>query len=184
MGQLQPTLWRTCRVLACETRLEMLWLLFEKSELCVSELARLTGTTSHNASTQLRALNARGLITPRREKLRVLYRAEANAETVSAPVLLEALRAAFAKKTPLGTVFHICTAFTHPRRIEIVRSLTKAPQQTFGELLEATGMSPSALWIHLEKLSRRGFVKNREGLYGLVRPKDPLRRALLQAAYE
>lgn len=182
MSQLQPTLWRTCRVLACETRLEMLRLLFEKGELCVSELARLTGTTSHNASTQLRALNARGLITPRREKLRVLYRAEANAETASAPVLLEALRAAFTKKTPIRTVFHVCTAFTHPRRIEIVRSLTKAPQQTFGKLLVGTGMSSSALANHLEKLSARGFVKKREGLYGLVRLKDPLRRALLLSA--
>lgn len=184
MGQLQPTLWRTCRVLACETRLEMLWLLFEKRELCVSELAELTGTTAHNASTQLRALNARGLISPRREKRRVLYRAEASAETAAAPVLLEALRTAFTKKTPIRKIFHICTAFTHPRRIEIVRSLTKAPQQTFGEMLEGTGMSSSALANHLEKLSRRGFVKKRAGLYGLVRLKDPLRRALLLAACE
>jgi DNA-binding transcriptional ArsR family regulator len=171
-------------VLSCETRLELLRLLFEKGELCVSELARLTGTTSHNASTQLRALNARGLISPRREKLRVIYRAEANAETASAPVLLEALRAAFTKKTPIRTIFHICTAFTHPRRIEIARSLTKAPQQTFGEMLDDTAMSSSALATHLEKLLSRGFVKKREGRYGLVRLKDPLRRVLLQAACE
>jgi len=181
MSKLRPTLWRTCRVLACETRLEMLRLLFEKEELCVSEMADLTGITAHNASTQLRALNARGLITPRRENQKVIYRAEPNEELSAAPALLKEVRNAFEKKTPVKTIFHLCTAFTHQRRIELVRTLTDGPQ-SFGELLEKTGMSTSALWGHLDKLSARGFVKEQEGRYRLCRVKDPLRRALLQAA--
>ncbi|MBI9019825.1 MAG: transcriptional regulator [Verrucomicrobia bacterium] len=183
MNKLRPTLWRTCRVLACETRLEMLRLLFKKGELCVSEMADLTGISAHNASTQLRALNARGLITLRRENQKVIYRAEANGELSAAPTLLEAVRNAFEKKTPVRTVFHLCTAFTHDRRVWIVRILTEGPQ-SFGELLEKTGMSPSALWNHLEKLSARGFVKKQGGHYRLARVKDPLRRALRQTACE
>lgn len=184
MNQLRPSLWRTCRVLACDTRLKMLRLLFEQGELYVSKLADLTGISAHNASTQLRALNSRGLISPRREGMKVFYRAEPNESVAQAVTLLEALRTAFAKKMTTRTVFHVCTAFTHPRRIEVIRALSRTPQQTFGELLETTGMSTSALWIHLEKLSARGFVKKREGFYGLVQLKDPLRRALLQTACE
>lgn len=180
MSKLRPTLWRTCRVLACETRLEMLRLLFEEGELCVSEMADLTGISAHNASTQLRALNARGLITPRREDQRVIYRAEANENLDAAPLLLDAVRDAFAKKTSAKNIFHSCTAFTHERRIEIVRALVDAPK-TFGDLMKETGMSPSALWNHLEKLSARGFVKERERLYRLRRQKTPLCRALLNA---
>jgi len=180
MSKLRPTLWRTCRVLACETRLKMLRLLFENGELCVSEMADLTGISPHNASTQMRALNARGLITPRREGQRVIYRAEANEELDAAPLLLEAVRDAFAKKTPAKTVFHACTAFTHERRIEIVRVLTGGPR-SFGDLMQETGMSSAALWNHLDKLSSRGFVKARDNRYRLCRVNGPFRRALLKA---
>ena len=180
MSKLRPTLWRTCRVLASETRLEMLRLLFEQGELCVSEIADLTGISPHNTSTQLRALNARGLITPRREGQKVIYRAEANENLDAAPALLEAVRDAFAKKTSAKTIFHSCTAFTHERRIEIVHILTTQGPQTFGDLMKKTGMSSSALWNHLDKLSDRGFVAGRDHRYRLRRVKDPLRRALLQ----
>jgi len=180
MSKLRPTLWRTCRVLACETRLEMLRLLFEKGELCVSEMADLTGISPHNASTQLRALNARGLITPRRENQKVIYRAEANEELDAAPALLNTIRAAFAKKTSARTIFHSCTAFTHERRIQIVRVLENGAKP-FGDLMKETGMSSAALWNHLDKLSDRGFVKEQDRRYRLIRVKDPLRRALLKA---
>lgn len=181
MSAIEPSLWRTCRVLACESRLEMLRLLIERGELCVSELADLAGTTPHNASTQLRALNARGLITPRRERLRVLYRAEANDSLAAAPRLLEAVRAAFAAGTSQKTVFRICTAFTHPRRIEITRTLQTAPL-SLDALQEKTGISLSALWQHLDKLESRGFVKKSGTQYLPAKRKDQLRNALWQCA--
>ena len=181
MNQLHPTLWRTCRVLACETRLELLQHLFEQGELCVSELAAMTGISPHNASTQLRALNARGLIALRREKQKVIYRAEANEALDDAPALLRAVCDAFTKQTPRRTVFRLCTGFTHERRIKLVHVLAVSPQ-TFGELLSGTGMSGSALALHLEKLSSRGFVKKQAGRYHLRRVKNPLRHALLHAA--
>ncbi len=135
MNRLRPTLWRTCRVLASETRLDLLQHLFGQGELCVSELAAMTGISPHNASTQLRALNARGLIARRRENKNVIYRAEANEELPDAPALLTAVRDAFAKQTPRRTVFHLCTGFTHERRIELARVLSVAPR-TFGESAE------------------------------------------------
>ncbi len=179
MSKLRPTLWRTCRVLACETRLEMLRLLFEKGELCVSEMADLTKVSPHNASTQLRALNARGLITPRREKQKLFYRAEANENLDAAPLLLNAVRDAFTKNISAKTIFHSCTAFTHERRIQIVHALESGPK-SFGALMKETGILPSALWNHLDKLSDRGFVTERDQRYHLRRVKDPFRRTLLQ----
>jgi len=121
------------------------------------------------------------LIIPRREDMRVIYRAEANEELDAAPILLEAVREAFAKKVPAKIIFRACTAFTHERRIEIIRVLTTNGPQTFGDLLEATGMSSAALWNHLDKLSDRGFVRDRERCYRLMRIKDPLRSALIRA---
>jgi len=44
MHKLRPTLWRTCRAIAHETRLRLLWGVFKESDLCVVELARLVGT--------------------------------------------------------------------------------------------------------------------------------------------
>lgn len=181
MSRLRPTLWRTCRVLACETRLKMLRALFDEGELCVSEMAKRVGISAHNASTQLRALNARGLITPRRVKQRVLYRAEANEELDDAPQLLSAVRDAFARKTPIADVFHLCTAFTHARRIELVQILSGGPRR-FSDLQKETHLPYLSLREHLNKLVSRRFVKQEGHDFHLCTPRDPLRRTLLAAA--
>jgi DNA-binding transcriptional ArsR family regulator len=66
MKALRPALWRTCRGIACESRLRLLWALFAQNELCVCAAAKQTGMGEAQASVQLRALNARGLISSRR----------------------------------------------------------------------------------------------------------------------
>ncbi len=179
--KLNPTLWRTCRILASETRLQMLWLIFDEKELYVEQMAEWTGMSIPNASNQLRALSARGLISPRREKMLVLYRAEANESLEAAPALLEALRVCHEKSVSFKTLIRQATAFTHERRIEIVREL-KGKELVFQKLLEATGMSSSALSRHLKKLEARGFVKYREGLYRTAYPGNVLGRTLLKLA--
>ncbi len=179
--KLRPTLWRTCRVIANETRLTLLWKIFEEGELCVHELVEQTGVSRPNASTQLRALSARGLIMPRREDMRVIYRAEANAGISFAPPLLDALRECFEQSMTFKTVIRQATAFTHERRIEIVRAL-KGKILSFETLLGTTGMSSTALSRHLNKLERRGFVKYTKGIYRLGAPRNPLSRVLVEIA--
>jgi len=169
MYKLRPTLWRTCQVIACETRLLFLWNLFENKELYVAEMARITGTSAHNATTQLRVLNARGLIVFRREKMRVIYRPEANTEVDYAPELLETLKKCHEQSMPFETVIRQATAFTHERRIEIVQALDGS-ELTFCDLLGSTGMAPSSLSRYLEKLEARGFVKRVNGVYRLSHP--------------
>lgn len=179
--ELRPTLWRTCRVIANETRLQLLWHIFDESELCVNQLAQRAGATRPNASNQLRALSARGLITSRREKKNVIYRMEANNGVAFAPRLLEALKKCHEQSTPFKTIIQQATAFTHERRIEIVRTLN-GKKLSFGELRDTTGISPAALSRHLEKLEARRFIKRTDGIYRLTWPGNPLGRILIDIA--
>jgi len=178
---LRPTLWRTCRVMACETRLRLLWILFDEGELSVCELAHRAGMGNPQASVQLRALNARGLITFRREKMRVIYCAEANDAVDSAPQLLEGLRMSHDHNMKFPTVIRQATAFTHQRRIELVRILENEPMDS-EQLLQVSGMSYSALSLHLRKLTARGFIKKIDGKYRVFPSANRLGNVLLQIA--
>lgn len=180
MSRLRPTLWRTCRVIACETRLRLLWLVFEHGGLCVCELAQAAGISDQNASNQLRAINARGLITPRRNRLRVIYYPEPNLEVEHADALLAGLRHCCETGMPFKTVIRQATAFTHARRIQIVRILATEPC-TFGVILERTGMPTASLAHHLSKLETRGFIKRFCGVYRLRTPGNPFGRVLMKA---
>jgi len=178
MKSLRPTLWRTCRAIANTTRLRLLWKIFQSEGLCVGELARATGASRENATIQLRALNARGLITSTRRGKRVIYRAEANPGVDGAEELLDALRESFHAKIPLKVVFREATAFTHSRRIFLMKTVSLS-SGSFDELLEASGMSPIALQWNLSKLEARGFVKARGDFYEVGHPKNPLGKCLM-----
>jgi len=180
-NQLRPTLWRTCRVVACESRLRLLWALFDEKELSVCELAHRTGMGNPQASIQLRALNARGLISFRREKMRVIYRAEANDAVDAAPQLLAGLRMCHDRNMRFSTVIRQATAFTHQRRIELVRILKAEPMGS-EQLLEVSGMSSTALSLHLRKLMDRGVIEKVDGEYSLFLPSNQLGKVLLQVA--
>jgi len=141
----------------------------------------LVGISQPNASAQLRALAERGLIIPRREDMRVIYRAEANSAVNFAPELLEALRECYERSMSFKNIIRQATAFTHERRIEIVRAL-RGEALSFAALLDATGMSSAALSRHLDKLERRGFVKRTEGFFRLGIPGNRLGRTLMKLA--
>lgn len=178
---LRPSLWRTCRVIACESRLRLLWIIFDEGEQSVCELARRAGMGEPQASLQLRALNARGLIRSRREKMRVFYSAKANDAVDFAPLLLTGLRTCHGRNMRFSTVIRHATAFTHQRRIELVQIL-KDGAMDGDQLLDASGMSASALFLHLRKLMARGVVNKTDGKYMLGVSSNPLGRVLLQAA--
>ncbi len=57
------------KVLADESRLDMLWLLFNHRELCVCDFIETLGITQSKASRHLRTLYNAGLLTDRREGL-------------------------------------------------------------------------------------------------------------------
>ncbi len=174
-------LWRTCRIIACEVRLELLWSLFENKELNVTQLTLATGKSFPYISTQLRMLTEHGLIVYRREEMNVFYRAEANTAMRFAPPLLEALRAGFNQSMSFQTAIRQATALSHGRRNEIIQAL-KGKRCTFEELQAATGMSGSALSRHLCKLIDRGFVEHADKAYRCGKPGNRLGRTLIQLA--
>jgi DNA-binding transcriptional ArsR family regulator len=129
----------------------------------------------------LRALNARGLITPRRKKNFVIYTFEPNENLEVAPNLLAALKEVFKAGSTNREIYHLCTSFTHQRRIEIVRILYPAPMD-YDLLSVKTNYSQPALYRHLSKLLARGIIQKQNHLYSVAKSDNPLHNALIYAA--
>ena len=183
-SELQPTLWRTCRVLANRNRLRIFHSLFQQPDQTVSAIASRFGLSLSVASESLRLLESRSLLTARRTGKYVKYRVVPTSRNNPQSSLAAELRVIFHEKTLLkasDTIFHLVTAFTHPRRIEIFRTLRMRPG-TFDQVQAATGISALALSRHVKKLEARRFIECREGLYLVVRRVDPLRRELMRLA--
>lgn len=179
---LQPTLWRTCRVLANRKRLQILALLSRRPNQTVSSVATNMRLSMPAASQYLRALEARGLLTCRRVGLRVEYRPSATTAGGAPRAILAALRVVFRRKAqPLEVIFKLATAFTHPRRIEVFRAV-KEGADSFAKLQMATRISRRALFRHLAKLKARGFVKSEMEVYAMVNHSHPFGRVLARLA--
>ncbi len=179
MHSLNPTLWRTCRVLANMKRIELLYTLFEHPDLCVFELAEATDIRPEHASLHLRALSARGLIRQTRRKMRLICRAEANHELDAPPPLLHAIKQCHSQGMAAEKVIRQSTAFTHARRIEIIRAIPESGL-VMDALQQQTHISYPALKRHLKKLEARGFVVVGRNFVQRAIPPDPLSQALLQ----
>lgn len=183
MNKLRPTLWRTCRVLSNETRLKLLWRLMQEGEMSMGRLGASVGLSNSGASTHLRALGARGLLKAVRRGLYVFYSLEANNDVEHAAEIVDALRTCHDNAVSHSEVVKLATAFTHPRRIVIVRSLAEGRMDE-GVLAHSTGISTQALYRHLKKLESRGFVARDGDHVTLLEQTSVLGEALLQAALE
>ena len=181
---LQPTLWRTCRVLASARRLNLLAALARKQPQSVSELAKGCALTLPVASQSLRALEARGLLHVNRFRRRVEYRFPTRAEAGSLAELLAALRSALCRE-PVSTspIARLATGFTHPARIQIHRALQSGPRTRL-HLQAAIGVSTPAVLRHLRKLRSRGYISfdGGERVYTRCEHPDRIGRALSQLA--
>ena len=178
---LQPTLWRTCRVLANRKRLRIFALLLEQPGQTVSTIAARLNLSLPVASQYLRAMEARSLLKVRRFGLRVSYRIADN-QSDTAQGLVQTLRQTFRHdSSPAETIFKQATAFTHVRRIECFRVLS-GRAQTLVELRAATGISVRAIVRHINKLEARGFVVCRQSQYAVADRSDAFGRELTRLA--
>lgn len=182
-GELQPTLWRTCRVLAGRRRLALLGWVLKKGRSGVTELAGWAGLPVAVASRELRRLQSRGILRAWRSGRDVRYRFEADPMVHDAVRLVPVLRDGFRGDSMAfpDLCFRLATGFTHVRRIGIVRALAEGPAG-FDDLSRRTGIQKSALARHLAKLVRRGLVDKNHGLYGISSTPVPLARRLLELA--
>ena len=178
----QPTLWRTCRVLANRNRLQILALLIRQPDQTVSAVARQMKLSVPTASQYLRALEARGLLTCRRVGLQVKYRSSVATAGSAAGQIITALRLVFSRRgQSVQRLFDLATAFTHPRRIELIRAI-KNGADSFGKLEAATHISSPALSRHLAKLEARAFVKSEMDIYAVTNQAHPFGRVLAHLA--
>jgi len=181
-ASLQPTLWRTCRVLANRKRLRIFGLLLREPGLAVSAVADRLKLPVPVASQYLRAMEARGLLAVRRLGSRVYYRVRAVNEAGPAQPLVESLWRLFQRGgEPIEQIFKLATAFTHPRRIDLYQAL-RGGARTVNQLHVATGISRFSLWRHLAKLEARGFVTGQAGFYEMTSPEGGFGHALARLA--
>ena len=181
---LHPTLWRTCRVIANRSRLRIFALLIRQPGQTVSAIADRSNLPIPVASQYLRVLEARGLLEVRRVGRRVSYRLSSTITGGRAQGIVEAMLEVFRRDPkPVEALFKTATAFTHPRRIEIFRTIQRKPQ-TLHQLHDATGIPLWTLRRHLKKLEARAFVASWSGNYVAANRPDAFGRELARLAAE
>ncbi len=179
MLKLNPTLWRTCKMLAGKTRIRLLRQLHGHPGEGVTALGRRAGLKEAAASQELRRIQARGLLQAERRGLRLIYRMAADPQVVSATPLLKAIQTALSDLPPERDeeMAVIAAGLAHGRRIRIVRALLAGPVSA-AELPFAVRIPAHPFQVHLETLLASGFaIRTPVGLQFTV-PDHPLAKAL------
>ena len=179
MKTLNPTLWRTCRMLAGANRIRLLRAIFAQPGQSVSELAQALGIGLSDASQELRRIQSRGLLKSSRDGIRVIYRPEADPQVPTAAPLLKALKTAFADFPPERDEEMLALAFglAYPRRIAIARAL-QAASQTELDLGVALKLSSYAVFTHVKILQAGGWIRRIGRNRQFATPDHPLAEAL------
>jgi DNA-binding transcriptional ArsR family regulator len=194
---------RLFRALANQERLRILRVLTVLGETRVYELTRGLARTQGRVSTHLGVLATSGLVWWRRSGRATYYRL---AEDPSYPVTREAIafvRGAFGG-LPEGDIRSVASydrneseaasdaallgffrAFTHPRRLQILRYLSSSGPATVECLTASLSMSPQACSRHLANLQERNVIssagRRRGGTYVVSTLADRARRRLVSS---
>ena len=183
MKHLNPTLWRTCRMLSGAVRLRLLRALHEQPGQSVAELAKRAGIGKSDASQELRRIQSRGVLRSGREGARVIYRLEADPQVVSAAPLVRALQSALSRypADQDEEMRRLAWGLAYPRRVAMVQALVRAPRNG-GELGQALQWPGVTVYRHVRILKESGWVRWAGGRLEVVRPEHPLGHALLKLA--
>ena len=179
MQNLNPTLWRTCKMLAGTKRVQLLRQLQEQPGRSVSDLGKAVGVKRSDVSQELRRIQSRGLLKSRRQGVPLVYRLEADPQVSSAAPLLKAIQSALASRPPERDldICAIANGLANERRIAIVRALMVSPR-TRSELQTNLNVSAPACAKHLRILLNSGFAEEQNQLIHFRVPAHPLARAL------
>lgn len=177
---LNPTLWRTCRILAGRTRMLLLRRILKKPGQTVARLADAEKLSLPRASQELRRLQSRGLLRAERSGSFVRYRPLPDPQVPSAKPILQAVREMY-DRFPTAVdeqIIAMAAGLSHARRIDLVRVLRSGPADS--ERLRSTVPMPSiSLWRHLRELEACGWVRREEGLWRLAKNDSPLAKCLI-----
>lgn len=179
MPNLNPTLWRTCKMLAGAKRIQLLRQLQKQPGRSVRDLGKAVGVKRSDASQELRRIQSRGLLKSKRQGIPLVYRLEADPQVSSAAPLLKAILSAMASRPPERDL-DMCTlanGLANEHRIAIVRALMASPQ-TMADLQMNLNLSAPACVKHLRILLDSGYAEKRNQLIHFRVPAHPLARTL------
>ena len=181
MQPLNPTLWRTCKMLSGLSRIRLLRELYHHPGNCVSDLAERIGLKQPAASQELRRIQSRGLLQSERQGARLIYRMAPDPQVPSAAPILKAIQSALAALPPErdSEMNAIAAGLAHERRIRIVRILLNGPWLRLDLQMEAR-IPAFPFQRHLHTLQTGGFVKTANGQVQLSIPPHPLAKALIR----
>lgn len=176
---LSPTLWRTARVLAGETRLELLRRILARPGQMVTELAESLELSLPRASQELRRLQSRGLVRASRSGATVTYQAVPDPLVASAKPILAAMERALAdtKEGEMAGLIAVAQAFAHPRRLALIQELQLHPRRV-PELQGLLRMSGMATYRHLQRLRAAGLVQQKDQQWVFDAGTHPLAKCL------
>lgn len=180
MRRLNPTLWRTCRVLANPTRLRLLQLLLERPGSNVSQLAESMNIGISAASQELRRVQSRGLIRRTQQGPSVVYLPVPDPQVPSAAPLLKALQTAWAaNRNGSEKIARLAKGLACERRISLVRALVPQPQPN-DQLAHLVRTRSANLKKHLRILRKSGWVTKIDKRFALLPAGHPVQAALLK----
>ena len=182
--QLKPTLWRTARALSNPDRLNLMRLVANANGAKgVADLAVEAGLPVPTASTYLRALNARGLISVVRTASFVYYGTKSDRSLPVAVAIQEAFRRLFARKTLpkdwAARLLPLAKAYANPRREEIIRTVLQHQPIRYHELHRRVGFCETSFLRHLNILLKSDVLVHDidSSTYALAKPANSLAAA-------
>jgi len=191
------------RAMSHPPRLQILRLLTVLEEQAVTELAEAMTKPQFRISASLRVLATSGLVWRRRSGTFIYYRLAEKPRRPVTRAVLDALPAIYGAIPPddpkaiagdslIGDLQHSddaliawFRAFTHPRRLQIIRFVHTRGSADLPLLTQALSMSSSACWRHLARLQDCGIVHIPRGNGPMiVKPakcEDPIRQKIVHA---
>jgi len=133
------------------------------------------------ASLALRLLQSRGLLAVRRKSRYVYYHPAPHPSIPFAESLLSVLQTVLAEPKGPDNAFFFLTAFTHPRRLDILRALGRGVRDS-NDLRHICKLSAPAFSRHKTKLLRRGIITSPSpGSFQIQTPDNLLAQVLIRA---
>lgn len=180
MKTLNPTLWRTCRVMAGVHRLELLRLILLEPGQNVSQLAKRLGIGISDASQELRRLQSRGLLRRTCQGRSVVFMPVPDPQVPTAAPLLEILKAALLRARPdLAGLAGMAHALGHERRIALAAVLRNGPLNRIA-LAPQVHSRPETVDWHLKAMMDGGLVVREGQVYALNPDCPPFLAVLLR----
>ncbi len=163
-------------------RLACLSVVLNTPGLSVQAVAAEARIPENQASINLRALQARGLLVARRDGVHIRYYAEADPLVEHAADVLSAVRRELGNARGAEAVLVTLRAFTHSRRLTLLGCLLRTSELTTDALVAKTLFSQPAVWRHLTTLRGAGLIRETQKAQWKIEPNNrlpSLARALL-----